>query len=185
VDYIILSADEFPHAVLQQSHGGLLGCLQRTILDATGSICFDRSNPHERSKMKQKIIEYAKGALYSCPLLIFPEGVCVNNTCIIRFQRGAFQPKVCIFPVAIKYSARFDAYWNTNCQSFIRYMWRLITNHRLHVKVRYLPAVYMKQGETAEQFANRTQRIIAISAGLPVIDFDGRRKPRIKKKILL
>lgn len=25
------------------------------------------------------------------PVLIFPEGVCVNNTCVMQFKKGAFE----------------------------------------------------------------------------------------------
>jgi len=37
------------------------------------------------------------------PLLIFPEGVCVNNEYIVMFKQGAFSLGAEICPIAIKY----------------------------------------------------------------------------------
>jgi glycerol-3-phosphate O-acyltransferase 3/4 len=37
------------------------------------------------------------------PLLIFPEGVCVNNEYCVMFKQGAFSLGAEICPIAIKY----------------------------------------------------------------------------------
>ena len=53
------------------------------------------------------------------PLLIFPEGTCVNNKYCVMFKRGAFDLGVDVVPVAIKYDNIFvDAFWNSRRQSF-------------------------------------------------------------------
>jgi glycerol-3-phosphate O-acyltransferase 3/4 len=36
------------------------------------------------------------------PMVIFPEGTCVNNKYVIRFQKGAFELGVKVCPVGIK-----------------------------------------------------------------------------------
>lgn len=36
------------------------------------------------------------------PMIIFPEGTCVNNEYAIRFQKGAFELGVKVCPVGIK-----------------------------------------------------------------------------------
>jgi 1-acyl-sn-glycerol-3-phosphate acyltransferase len=37
------------------------------------------------------------------PIIIFPEGTCVNNTSVLMFKKGTFElPNVDIYPVAIK-----------------------------------------------------------------------------------
>jgi glycerol-3-phosphate O-acyltransferase 3/4 len=36
------------------------------------------------------------------PMIIFPEGTCVNNKYTIRFQKGAFELGVKVCPVGIK-----------------------------------------------------------------------------------
>lgn len=53
------------------------------------------------------------------PLLIFPEGTCVNNEYTVLFHKGAFDLGVAVAPVAIKYDkTKADAYWHTKTQTF-------------------------------------------------------------------
>ena len=47
------------------------------------------------------------------PILIFPEGTCVNNTSVMQFKKGSMEVGGVIYLAAIKYDARFgDAFWN-------------------------------------------------------------------------
>lgn len=39
------------------------------------------------------------------PILIFPEGTCVNNEYTVLFHKGAFELGAVICPVAIKYDS--------------------------------------------------------------------------------
>lgn len=71
------------------------------------------------------------------PLLIFPEGTCVNNEYCVMFKRGAFDLGATVCPVAIKYNKIFvDAFWNSKRQSF--------TAHLVHI-LRLLPDVHSCQ----------------------------------------
>lgn len=36
------------------------------------------------------------------PILIFPEGTCINNTSVMQFKKGSFDVDSVIYPVAIK-----------------------------------------------------------------------------------
>lgn len=36
------------------------------------------------------------------PILIFPEGTCINNTSVMQFKKGSFEVNGVIYPVAIK-----------------------------------------------------------------------------------
>lgn len=38
------------------------------------------------------------------PILVFPEGTCINNTSVMQFKKGSFEVGSVIFPVAIKVS---------------------------------------------------------------------------------
>jgi glycerol-3-phosphate O-acyltransferase 3/4 len=59
------------------------------------------------------------------PLLIFPEGTCVNNEYCVMFKRGAFDLGATVCPVAIKYNKIFvDAFWNSKRQSFTAHLAR-------------------------------------------------------------
>lgn len=62
----------------------------------------------------------------STPLLIFPEGTCVNNEYTVMFKRGAFDLGAHVCPIAIKYNKIFvDAFWNSKRQSFGQHLVRL------------------------------------------------------------
>ena len=57
------------------------------------------------------------------PLLIFPEGTCVNNEYCVMFKRGAFDLDATVCPIAIKYNKIFvDAFWNSRRQSFTAHL---------------------------------------------------------------
>lgn len=36
------------------------------------------------------------------PILIFPEGTCINNTSVMQFKKGSFEVDSIVYPVAIK-----------------------------------------------------------------------------------
>jgi 1-acyl-sn-glycerol-3-phosphate acyltransferase len=36
------------------------------------------------------------------PILIFPEGTCINNSAVMQFKKGSFEVGGAIYPVAIK-----------------------------------------------------------------------------------
>jgi glycerol-3-phosphate O-acyltransferase 3/4 len=61
------------------------------------------------------------------PLLVFPEGTCVNNEYTVMFKRGAFDVGATICPIAIKYNKIFvDAFWNSRRQPFTWYIVRAV-----------------------------------------------------------
>jgi glycerol-3-phosphate O-acyltransferase 3/4 len=63
------------------------------------------------------------------PLLIFPEGTCVNNEYCVMFKRGAFEMGATVHPVAIKYNKIFvDAFWNSRRQSFTQHLMKLMSS---------------------------------------------------------
>lgn len=69
-------------------------------------------------RMKQHV-----QAAETTPLLIFPEGTCVNNEYCVMFKRGAFDLGATVCPVAIKYNKVFvDAFWNSKRQSFTAHL---------------------------------------------------------------
>lgn len=41
------------------------------------------------------------------PILIFPEGTCINNTSVMQFKKGSFEVDTIIYPVAIKVISHF------------------------------------------------------------------------------
>ena len=54
------------------------------------------------------------------PILIFPEGTCINNSAIMRFKKGSFEVSTDVYPIAIKYDNRLgDAFWNSSEQGYM------------------------------------------------------------------
>ena len=79
------------------------------------------------------------------PILIFPEGTCINNTSVMMFKKGCFEVDTTIYPVAIKYDQRFgDAFWNSNKHSMLQYLILMMTSWAIVVDVYYLPPMHKK-----------------------------------------
>ncbi|KAK8939963.1 hypothetical protein KSP40_PGU013019 [Platanthera guangdongensis] len=107
IDFIILE-QMTAFAVIMQKHPGWVGFIQKTILESVGCIWFNRTEAKDREIVARKLREHTQGADNN-PLLIFPEGTCVNNQ-----YTGAFELGCAVCPVAIKYNKIFvDAFWNS------------------------------------------------------------------------
>ena len=108
------------------------------------------------------------------PLLVFPEGTCVNNEYVVMFKQGAFQLGKSVVPVAIKYNKVFvDAYWNSRTTSYPRHLFRLMTAWALVAEVSYLDPQYRLPGESAINFAARVKEMIAKEAGMGSVPWNG------------
>jgi len=117
------------------------------------------------------------------PILIFPEGTCINNSAVMQFKKGSFEVGGVVYPVAIKvsrrnlgfvslnyfgsslntynlfslqYDPRFgDAFWNSSEQSMLQYLYMMMTSWAIVCDVWYLPPMYRLEGEPSIDFANR------------------------------
>lgn len=106
-----------------------MGILQRALARASPHIWFERSEVKDREAVARRCdylnaivlfyhISCHKVQLYSVrilcrlkehvsdptnpPILIFPEGTCINNTSVMQFKKGSFEVDTIIYPVAIK-----------------------------------------------------------------------------------
>jgi glycerol-3-phosphate O-acyltransferase 3/4 len=102
LDYVLLSSHLIPHAIVAQAHGGFFGYIQRYILVQMGSLTFERSEKRDREKLTRKLKNHVRTHYHIAPILIFPEGTCVNNEYTVLFHKGAFELGVPVCPVAIK-----------------------------------------------------------------------------------
>ncbi|XP_058723392.1 glycerol-3-phosphate acyltransferase 9 [Vicia villosa] len=172
IDFIILE-QMTAFAVIMQKHPGWVGLLQSTILESVGCIWFNRSEAKDREIVARKLREHVQGADNN-PLLIFPEGTCVNNHYTVMFKKGAFELGCTVCPVAIKYNKIFvDAFWNSRKQSFTTHLLQLMTSWAVVCDVWYLEPQNLKPGETAIEFAERVRDIISHRAGLKKVPWDG------------
>ncbi|CAH1728100.1 unnamed protein product [Chironomus riparius] len=180
IDVAILSTD-CTYSLIGQRHGGFLGILQRALGRASPHIWFERAEAKDRSAVATRLRQHVSDPK-NPPILIFPEGTCINNTSVMQFKKGSFEVGGVIYPVAIKYDARFgDAFWNSSKDSMIQYLYMMMTSWAIVCDVWYLPPMYREEDESAIDFANRVKSVIAKQGGLIDLVWDGQLK-RMKAK---
>ncbi|KAI8820649.1 uncharacterized protein EV422DRAFT_557304 [Fimicolochytrium jonesii] len=173
IDYLVLSANDFPHATVAQTHGGIIGYFEHSVLTLNGSLMFNRNEKNDRTVLAQKMRLHVSNP-NNVPLLIFPEGTCVNNEYTVLFHKGAFDLDAVVAPVAIKYNKRWaDAYWHSKTQTFTKHLLYLMTRWALVADVHYLPPRSRKPGQSAVEFANEVKADISTVAKLKNLSWDG------------
>ncbi|XP_044002690.1 glycerol-3-phosphate acyltransferase 3 isoform X2 [Aphidius gifuensis] len=179
-DVCILST-ETTFSLIGQRHGGFLGILQRALARASPHIWFERSEVKDREAVTRRLKKHVSDPT-NPPILIFPEGTCINNTSVMQFKKGSFEVGGVIYPVAIKYDPRFgDAFWNSSRYSMIHYLYMMMSSWAIVCDVWYLPPMYREEGESSIDFANRVKSVIARQGGLVDLQWDGQLK-RMKPK---
>ncbi|XP_063314821.1 glycerol-3-phosphate acyltransferase 3 [Pelobates fuscus] len=181
IDIIILANDGC-YAMVGQIHGGLMGVIQRAMVRACPHVWFERSEMRDRHLVTKRLTEHVSDKT-KLPILIFPEGTCINNTSVMMFKKGSFEIGGTIYPVAIKYDPQFgDAFWNSSKHSMVSYLLRMMTSWALKCNVWYLPPVTREVDEDAVHFANRVKSAIAKQGGLVELDWDGGlKRDRVKE----
>ncbi|XP_061941718.1 glycerol-3-phosphate acyltransferase 4 isoform X4 [Apis cerana] len=165
-----------------QRHGGFLGILQRALARASPHIWFERCEVKDREAVTKRLKKHISDPT-NPPILIFPEGTCINNTSVMQFKKGSFEVGGVIYPVAIKYDPRFgDAFWNSSRYSMIQYLYMTMSSWAIVCDVWYLPPMYRNEGESAIDFANRVKSVIARQGGLVDLQWDGQLKRTKPKK---
>ncbi|XP_012230080.1 glycerol-3-phosphate acyltransferase 3 isoform X2 [Linepithema humile] len=180
IDVLVLMCDNC-YSLIGQRHGGFLGILQRALARASPHIWFERSEVKDREAVAKRLKQHVSDPT-NPPILIFPEGTCINNTSVMQFKKGSFEVDSVIYPVAIKYDPRFgDAFWNSSRFSMIQYLYMTMSSWAIVCDVWYLPPMYREEGESAIDFANRVKSVIARQGGLVDLQWDGQLK-RMKPK---
>lgn len=181
IDCIILSNDNC-YSLIGQRQGGLLGILQRALSRASPHVWFERSEVKDRHLVLQRLKDHTSNRK-NPPMLIFPEGTCINNTSVMQFKKGSFEVGCPIYPVAIKYDPRFgDAFWNSSKYGMGQYVLMMMTSWALVCDVWYLPPTQKQEGESSIDYANRVKHIIAKQGGLVDLVWDGQLKRTKPKK---
>ncbi|KAJ1526293.1 hypothetical protein ONE63_009445 [Megalurothrips usitatus] len=180
IDVLVLACDNC-YSLIGQRHGGFLGILQRALARASPHIWFERGEVKDRTAVTQRLKKHVSDP-NNPPILIFPEGTCINNTSVMQFKKGSFEVKGAIYPVAIKYDPRFgDAFWNSSRYTMMQYLYMMMTSWAIVCDVWYLPPVVRGEDEPAAVFASRVKREIAKQGGLVDLVWDGQLK-RTKPK---
>jgi len=172
IDVIILQQMRC-FSLVGQRHKGIVRFLQEVVLGCLQCVWFDRGEIKDRAAVAQKLNEHANDPTRN-PLLVFPEGTCVNNEYVIQFKKGIFEIGAPVVPVAIKYNKMFvDPFWNSRAQSFPMHLVELMTSWCLICDVWYMQPYTRKQDESAEAFAGRVKKAIAEKANLINVNWDG------------
>ncbi|XP_050559593.1 glycerol-3-phosphate acyltransferase 4 isoform X5 [Spodoptera frugiperda] len=180
IDALVLMCDNC-YSLIGQRHNGFLGILQRALARASPHIWFERSEVKDRHAVAKRLKEHIS-VPDNPPILIFPEGTCINNTSVMQFKKGSFEVGGTIYPVAIKYDPRFgDAFWNSSRYGMLHYLLNMMTSWAIVCDVWYLPAMTRAADESAVDFANRVKAVIARRGGLVDLMWDGQLK-RMKPK---
>jgi len=175
IDVLMLASDS-AYALTGQKHGGFLGYLQRQLSKASSQIWFERGEAKDRAYVVSRLRGHVEDP-DKLPILIFPEGTCINNTSIMQFKKGSFEVGGVIYPVAIKYDPKFgDAFWNSSKYSMIPYLMMMMTSWAIVCDVWYLPPMHRREDEDAIEFANRVKKVIAQKGGLVDLVWDGNLK---------
>ncbi|XP_034179269.1 glycerol-3-phosphate acyltransferase 4 isoform X1 [Osmia lignaria lignaria] len=181
IDVLVLMCDNC-YSLIGQRHGGFLGILQRALARASPHIWFERSEVKDREAVTKRLKKHVSDPT-NPPILIFPEGTCINNTSVMQFKKGSFEVGGVIYPVAIKYDPRFgDAFWNSSRYSMIQYLYMTMSSWAIVGDIWYLPPMYRNEGESAIDFANRVKAVIARQGGLVDLQWDGQLKRTKPKK---
>uniref|UniRef100_A0A4W3K6M8 Glycerol-3-phosphate acyltransferase 4 n=1 Tax=Callorhinchus milii TaxID=7868 RepID=A0A4W3K6M8_CALMI len=172
IDVIILASDGY-YAMVGQIHGGLMGVIQKAMVKACPHVWFERSEVRDRNLVAMRLTDHIRDQAM-LPILIFPEGTCINNTSVMMFKKGSFEIGATVYPVAIKYDPRFgEAFWNSSKYGMVNYLLRMMTSWAIVCSVWYLPPMTREEGEDAVQFANRVKAAIARQGGLVDLLWDG------------
>lgn len=175
IDAVVLSTDN-AFAMIAQTHQGYLGLLQRALSRAASHIWFDRFEVKDREIVSRRLKEHT-ATPFNLPVLVFPEGTCINNTSVMMFKKGCFEIGCPVYPVAVKYDQRFgDAFWDSSKFTVLHYVFRVMTGWAIVAEVTYLPRMERLTNETTVQFANRVKQAICLAGGLVDLDWDGQLK---------
>ncbi|CAB3998127.1 Glycerol-3-phosphate acyltransferase 4 [Paramuricea clavata] len=175
IDAIMLACDG-NYSFVGQNQGGLFGFVQKSLSNAQDHIWFERSEMKDRITVAKRLREHVEDPSKD-PILIFPEGTCINNTSVMMFKKGSFDIGGTIYPVAIKYDPLFsNAFWNSSQYSMVHYLLDIMSSWALVCDIWYLPPVTREEDESAIQFANRVKADIARQGGLVDLIWDGQLK---------
>nr|XP_053645535.1 glycerol-3-phosphate acyltransferase 3-like isoform X2 [Cherax quadricarinatus] len=152
IDSMVLATHNC-YDMVGQKQDGFLKIFMTALSRASTHIWFERSDAKDRSLVVKRLKEHACNSVLP-PILIYPEGVCVNNTTVVQFKKGAFEIGCVIHPIAIRFDARFgDPFWWQD--KFFHYVLYMMTSWAIVCNVWYLPPMTRNPGESAIAFANR------------------------------
>ncbi|XP_022664560.1 glycerol-3-phosphate acyltransferase 3-like isoform X1 [Varroa jacobsoni] len=161
------------YAMVGQNQGGFLGLLQNYLSRMCNHIWFERGEDKDRLETAARMKKHVDNP-NNLPILIFPEGTCVNNTSVMMFKKGSFEVDAPIYPCAIRYNPAFgDAFWDSSKHGYVMYLLRMMTSWAIVADVWFMEPMRKKPDETSMEYANRVRSIIANRGGMVELQWDG------------
>ena len=133
-------------------------------------IFLDRNDPHSRSKAKAEIERRARQPGWP-HLLIFPEATTTNQSCLLRFKRGAFDLGLPVQPVVVRQPwQHHDPCWVDEGPGTGGIWARMLGQFYMSMSVQYLPVCVPTPEEVADPdlFAERVRRVMAEALRVPL-----------------
>ncbi|KAH8272400.1 hypothetical protein KR026_001091 [Drosophila bipectinata] len=175
LDVLVLMCDAH-YSLTGQKHDGILGVLQHALSRVSPHMWFDRQELGDREALG-KVLRRHGTSKDRPPILLFPEGTCINNTAVMQFKKGSFAVSDVVYPVAIRYDRRFgEAFWDSTRYSMLRYMLMVVSSWCICCDVWYMPPLRRRVDETPVDFSNRVKAAIAAQANIEDLPWDGNLK---------
>jgi glycerol-3-phosphate O-acyltransferase 3/4 len=168
---VAMLATNSAFTMVGQRQGGFFGILEKCISMGQNHIWFERSEAADRHRVAKRLKEHVQDTENN-PILIFPEGTCINNTGVFMFKKGCFELGATIYPAAMKYNRMFsDPYWNSAEQNLLTYIIMLMTSWAVVCDIYYLEPTEIRENETSIEFASRVKADICRKGGLVDLDW--------------
>ncbi|XP_015859850.2 lysophosphatidylcholine acyltransferase 2B [Peromyscus maniculatus bairdii] len=140
---------------------------------STQPVLVKREDPNSRKTTRNEILTRVISKMKWPQILIFPEGVCTNRSCLVTFKLGAFSPGVPVQPVLLRYPNTLDTVTWT-WQGFTGFQACMLTLSQpfTRVEVEFMPVYIPSEEEKKDPvlFANTVRINMANALRLPVTE---------------
>ncbi|XP_012873687.1 PREDICTED: lysophosphatidylcholine acyltransferase 2B-like [Dipodomys ordii] len=140
---------------------------------STQPVLVTREDPDSRKNTRNEILKRVTSREKWPQILIFPEGVCTNRSCLVTFKLGAFSPGVPVQPVLLRYPNTLDTVtWTWQGFTGLQACVLTLSQPFTRVEVEFMP-VHVPSAEERRDpllFANAVRVKMANALGVPVTD---------------
>uniref|UniRef100_A0A3B4ALA2 Phospholipid/glycerol acyltransferase domain-containing protein n=1 Tax=Periophthalmus magnuspinnatus TaxID=409849 RepID=A0A3B4ALA2_9GOBI len=133
---VIIQANDGCYSLVGQLHVSLMGILKKAMVKPSSGQNVQLLGDHVADRL---------------PILIFPEGTCINNTSLMMFKKGSSEVGCTIYPV---HQGEHDlrlAFWNSTKIGIVNYLLRILSSWAIVCSVWYLSPINRKIRKVKQQ----------------------------------
>lgn len=159
-------------SVVSASHNVQIPLAGKCLL-STQPVLVKREDLNSRKTTRNEILTRVLSKMKWPQILIFPEGVCTNRSCLITFKLGAFSPGVPVQPVLLRYPNTVDTVtWTWQGFTGVQALMLTLSQPFTWVEVEFMPVYSPSEEEKKDPilFANAVRINMANALKLPVTD---------------